>query len=67
MADDDSRTARSLAWQQRYLVPVLVVVGLVAVAATWAAGGIAWWIAVPVLALAVVALVGLVRPSGNPG
>jgi membrane protein YdbS with pleckstrin-like domain len=56
-----SAAERSVAAQQRYVVPVLLVVAVIVVAMVWAVGGIQWWIAVPVLALGLLAVVRMIR------
>ena len=62
---DESRAERSVAWKSRYITPVLLVVGLVLVAAAWAFGSIPWWLAVIVLVFGVFALVGVISRSRN--
>ncbi len=51
MSDEKSRAERSVDWQNRYLTPILLVVGLLLIAAVWALGAIPWWLAVALLAL----------------
>ena len=60
MSDEKSRAERSVDWQNRYVTPILLVVGLLLIAGTWAVGSIPWWLAVVLLAFGVFALVGVV-------
>lgn len=52
---------RSVAAQERYVVPVLLVVAVIAVIAVWVVGAIPWWVAVPVLILGALAVAQRVR------
>ena len=52
---------KSVAWQNRYLTPVLVVIALVFAAVSWAAGGISWWVAVVLLVFGAVVLVSVIK------
>lgn len=61
MSDEKSRTERSVAWQNRYITPILLIVGLLLIAGAWAVGSIPWWLAVVLLAFGAFALVGVVR------
>ena len=60
MPDEKSRAARSVAWQNRYLTPILLVIGVLLIGTAWAVGSIPWWLAVVLLAVGVFALVGVV-------
>jgi len=60
MSDEKSRAERSVDWQNRYLTPILLVVGLVLIAGAWVVGAIPWWLAVVLLAFGVFALFGVV-------
>ena len=60
MPDEKSRAERSVDWQNRYLTPILLVVGLCLIAGAWAVGSIPWWLAVVLLVFGVFALVGVV-------
>jgi uncharacterized membrane protein YdbT with pleckstrin-like domain len=42
--DKASKAERSVAWQNRYLTPILLVVALVVIAASWAFAAIPWWL-----------------------
>ena len=65
MSDEKSRAERSVDWQNRYLTPILLVVGLLLIAGAWAVGAIPWWLAVVLLVFGVFVLVGVV--SRNRG
>ena len=52
-------------WQNRYITPILLVLGIILVAASWAAGGISWPIAIVVLAFMSVVLVAEIRRRGR--
>jgi len=56
-----TRAERSIDWQNRYVAPVLLVIGLIGVAAVWAVGGVAWWIALAVLSFGTYALVKVIQ------
>jgi uncharacterized membrane protein YdbT with pleckstrin-like domain len=60
MSDEKSRAERSVDWQNRYLTPILLVVGLLLIAGAWAVDAIPWWLAVVLLAFGVFALVSVV-------
>ena len=60
MPEEKSRAERSVAWQNRYLTPILLVIGLLLIAGAWAVGSIPWWLAVVLLLFGVFALVGVV-------
>ena len=60
MPDEKSRAERSVDWQNRYLTPILLVVGLVLIAGAWAVGAITWWLAVVLLAFGAFSFVGVV-------
>lgn len=47
---EPTKRQKSIAWQNKYLTPVLLVVALVLVLAAWAAGSFAGWI-MPLVAL----------------
>jgi hypothetical protein len=50
MTDDGkSRAERSVAWQNRYVMPALLVVGMILIAGPWSVGAIPWWLAVGLL------------------
>lgn len=52
-----TRREKSVAWQNRYITPVLLTLGLIAVAASWAAGAIEWWLAIVLLVFVAFGLV----------
>lgn len=52
---------KSVDWQNRYITPVLLVIGLIVAAASWAAGAISWWLAVVVLVFIAFALVSVIQ------
>lgn len=56
-----TRAQKSVDWQNRYIAPALLVIGMIVVAASWAAGAIPWWLAVVVLVFTVFALVSLIQ------
>ena len=60
MSSEENRAERSVEWQNRYLTPILLVIGLVLIAGAWAVGAIPWWLAMVLLAFGVFALVGVV-------
>jgi uncharacterized membrane protein YdbT with pleckstrin-like domain len=60
MPDEKSRAERSVDWQNRYLTPILLVVGLLLIAGAWVVGSIPWWLAVVLLAFGAFALFGVV-------
>ena len=61
--NEESRAGRSVAWQNRYVTPVLLVVGLGLIAGTWAVGAIPWWLAVVLFVFCVFALVGVISKN----
>ena len=65
MSDEKSRAERSVDWQNRYLTPILLVVGLLLIAGVWAVGAIPWWLAILLIVFGIFALVGVV--SRNRG
>ena len=65
MSDEKSRAERTVDWQNRYLTPILLVVGLLLIAGVWAVGAIPWWLAILLLVFGIFALVGVV--SRNRG
>ena len=60
MSDEKSRAERSVDWQNRYLTPILLVVGLLLIAGVWAVGAIPWWLAILLIVFGIFALVGVV-------
>lgn len=60
MSEEKSRAERSVDWQNRYLTPILLVVGLLLVAGAGAVSAIPWWLAVVLLAFGVFAVVRVV-------
>jgi uncharacterized membrane protein len=58
-----TRAQKSVAWQNRYITPILLVIGLIVVAASWAAGAIQWWLALVILVFCAVALVSVIRQN----
>jgi uncharacterized membrane protein len=56
-----TRREKSVDWQNRTITPVLLAIGLIVVAASWAVGAIEWWLAVLVLAFGASALVSVFR------
>lgn len=60
MPDEKTRAERSVEWQNRYLTPILLVVGLVMIAGAWAVGSIPSWLAVVLLAFGAFVLIGVV-------
>jgi hypothetical protein len=60
MSDEKNRAERSVDWQNRYLTPILLVVGLLLIAGAWAVGAIPWWLAVALLAFGGFTLVGVI-------
>ncbi len=56
-----TRREKSVDWQNRYITPILLAIGLIVVAASWAAGAIQWWLAVGVLAFSAAALISVIR------
>ncbi len=67
MSEDRNRAERSVAWQNRYLTPILLVVGLVVVAGSWAVGAIPWWLGVGLLLFGAFALFRLVSDTRKGG
>lgn len=65
MSDEKNRAERSVDWQNRYLTPILLVVGLLLITGAWAVGAIPWWLAVVLLAFGAFALVGVVNRNRN--
>ena len=51
-----SPAERSVAWQNAYLTPILLIVGMLLIAGSWAVGAISWWLAVILLAFGGVTL-----------
>lgn len=68
--NETTRRQRSVEWQDKYLRPVLLVVAILVVIAVWAAGGIPWWLAVPLLmfagAASLAGLMGGARGRSDP-
>ncbi len=56
-----TRAQKSVDWQNRYITPILLVIGLIVVAASWAVGAIPWWLAVVVLGFVAFALVFVIQ------
>ena len=56
-----TRAEKSVDWQNRFITPVLLVAGLIAVAASWAVGAISWWLAIMVLGFITFSLLSLIR------
>lgn len=49
MSEDKSRAERSVRWQNRYLTPVLLLVGMITTGVLWTLAAIPWWLAVVLL------------------
>ncbi len=60
MSSEENRAERSVEWQNRYLTPILLVVGLLMIAGAWLVGAIPWWLAAILLPFGGFALVGVV-------
>ena len=60
MPQEKSRAERSVTWQNRYLTPVLLVIGLLLIAGSWAVGAIPWWLGVVLLLFGASALIGVI-------
>ena len=60
MPDEKSRAERSVDWQNRYLTPILLVVGLLLIAGAWAVGATPWWLAVVLLVFGAFALIAVI-------
>ena len=58
-----TRAEKSVEWQNRYITPILLVVGLIVVAASWAVSAIPWWLAIVVLGLNALALVSVIHKN----
>ena len=58
---EPNRREQAVAWQQKWITPILVVVAVIAVVAATAAGGVPWWLGVIIAAFGVLTLVSLVR------
>jgi len=58
---EPNRREQAVAWQEKWITPVLVVMAVVVVIAAAAAGGIPWWLGAIIAAFGVLALVSLVR------
>ena len=56
-----TRAEKSVDWQNRYITPVLLVIGLIAVAASVVAGAITWWVAIVVMGFGAFALVSVIK------
>ena len=56
-----TRVQKSVDWQNRYITPILLVIGLIVVAASWAVGAIQWWYAVVILGFVAFALVSVIQ------
>ena len=56
-----TKRKKMIDWQNRYITPVLLVLGIILVAASWAAGGISWPIAIALIAFVSFALVAEIR------
>lgn len=59
--NDMSRAQRSVDWQNRNLVPWLLLVAVGVLVLAWLAGGIEWWLAIPLIVFGVGAYVGVKR------
>ena len=58
-----TRAEKSVEWQNRYITPILLVIGLIVVAASWFVDAIPWWLAIVVLGFSAFALVSLVQKN----
>lgn len=58
---DPNRRERAVAWQDKWITPILLVVAVIVVVAATAAGGIPWWLGVIITAFGLLTLVTLVR------
>ena len=56
-----TRAQKSVDWQNRYITPILLVLGLIIVAVSWAVDAIPWWLAVVVLGFVAYALVSMIQ------
>jgi cation transport ATPase len=62
---DKSRRQQFVDWQNKYITPVLLVIGFIAVAASWGVGAISWGVAVIVLAFITFALVTVIKKKNR--
>ena len=62
---EPNRREQTVAWQEKWITPILVVVAIVAVVAATAAGGIPWWLGAIIAAFGLLTLVTLVRRRSN--
>ena len=58
-----TRAEKSVELQNRYITPILLVIGLIVVEASWAASAIPWWIAIVVLGFCAFALVSVIQKN----
>jgi len=61
VSDDRGRAQRSVDWQNRYITPGLLIIGLVVIGGSWAVGAIPAWLGIILLVFGALTLIGVLR------